>query len=305
MLSISKKELNRHREALLKIMSQKHIDALYIVSPASINYLTGFEVISTERPMALILKSDGETIMFGPLLEVDHVKKYAYVDRVIHYPEYPDEKHPMKWLAEYMSKLELKDKVIGYDTDGYGHIMGYRGPRLSEVFKDAKYIYARDLIEELRMIKSLEEINILKESARWTILAHRLLQEYIEPGKYEDETSFRANFEATLAMIRALPGMRNLRVIARFRGQIGKHSYYPHSLPIHAKIKRGDLLVTGAGAKICSYSVELERTLIVGKPTDEQLKFFKLMLRAQEIALELIRPGVKCSDVNKAVRKIL
>ena len=43
--------------------------------------------------------------------------------------------------------------------------------------------------------------------------------------------------------------------------------------------------------------------MIVGKPTEEQVKFFKLMLRAQETALEKIRPGVRCSDVDRAVRK--
>ena len=302
MFYLSKKELDRRRNALVESMVKKGIDALYIVTPANITYVTGFEFLQTERPIAVIIKSDGKTSMFSPLLEVDHIKRYAYVDEVIHYPEYPDERHPMEWLARYMDELGLRGKVIGYDTDGYGHVMGYRGLKLSEVFKDAKYVYARDLVEELRMIKSSEELRILRESARWTVLAHRLLQEYTEPGKYEDEIALRASSEATLAMIRALPGMKNLRAMADFRGQVGKHSYYPHSLSIHAVIKRGDILVTGAGARICGYSVELERTMIVGKPTEEQMKFFKLMLRAQEIALEKIRPGIRCSDVDRAVR---
>ncbi len=300
---ISRKELERRRDNLIELMKKKNINALYIVSPANITYLTNFIFISTERPFSAVLKDDGELALLVPLLEYEHAEKYAYADKIFYYPEYPDEKHPMYWFSEFLKNMGLEGKVIGYDVDGYGHVMGYRGPKLSEVFKNAKFIYARDLIEDLRMIKSKEEINVLIESARWTTLAHKLLQEYIEPGRYEDEIALVASYEATLAMIRALPGARGLVASAGFRGQVGKHSYYPHSLTIHAIIKRGDVLVTGAGAKVNGYSVELERTLIVGKPSKDQEKYFNLMLKAREIAFEVLKPGIKCSDVDKAVRK--
>jgi len=91
--------------------------------------------------------------------------------------------------------------------------------------------------------------------------------------------------------------------MAGFRGQVGPHSYYPHTLSIHAVIRRGQVLVTGAGAKILGYSAELERTMIVGKPTEEQEKYFNLMLEARKVAFENIKPGVRCSDVDRAVRK--
>ncbi|RLG85315.1 MAG: aminopeptidase P family protein [Thermoprotei archaeon] len=303
MPGISRRELDRRRRLLLEAMEKRGIDALYIATPANITYLTGFEYIATERPFAVILKGDGELTVFCPLLEADHVARYAYVDRVEYYREYPDERHPMEVLADVLRRLGLEGKVIGYDTDGYGHVMGYRGPRLSEVFKNARYVYARDLVEELRMVKSDEEVRILRESARWTVLAHRLLQEYTAPGRYEDEVALAASAEATLAMIRALPGWRNLRALAGFRGQVGPHSYYPHSLSIHAVIKRGQVLVTGASARIAGYGVELERTMIVGRPSDEQRRFFSLMLEVRRVAFENIRPGARCSDVDRAVRR--
>jgi len=49
-------------------------------------------------------------------------------------------------------------------------------------------------------------------------------------------------------------------------------------------------------------SVELERTMVVGEPTGEQEKYFKLMLEAREKALDTIKPGVRCSEVGRAVR---
>jgi len=50
-------------------------------------------------------------------------------------------------------------------------------------------------------------------------------------------------------------------------------------------------------------SAELERTMIVGRPSSEQEKFFKLMLEARETAFKNIKAGIKTSDVDKAVRK--
>ncbi len=65
-----------------------------------------------------------------PLLEVEHAETYAYTDQIIYYQEYPDERHPMMILSEHLKNLGLEGKTIGYDVDGYGHIFGYRGPRL-------------------------------------------------------------------------------------------------------------------------------------------------------------------------------
>lgn len=289
-------------------MKAKGLNALYLVSAANIAYVTNFFFIPTERPIAAILLESGETVMFVPRLEAEHVEKYAYVDRVEYYLEYPDEKHPMLVLSELLRDLGLEGKTIGFDGDGYGHVFGYRGPKLSEVFKDAKYVYARDLIEELRMVKSAEEVRLIRESAKWASLAHRLLQEYTEPGLYEDYISSLASLEATLAMARSIkeiyrPAGWTAGARAGFRGQVGEHSYYPHSLTIHAIIKWGDVLVTGATASISGYGAELERTMIVGEPSEEQEKYFNLMVEAQNTALENIRAGVKCSDVDKAVRR--
>ena len=305
---ISDKELDNRVEKILEQMEEKELDALYVVSSANIAYISNFFYIPTERPMALILDKSGEKYLIVPRLEYEHAEKYAYVDRVLYYNEYPDETHPMKVIAEYMDELGLTNKKIGYDVDGYGHIYGYRGPRLSQLLKNTQMVYARDIIEEMRMIKSSEEIKLMKESAKWTIYVHRLLHEYIDVGLYEDEISMSASMEATLAMARALKGLYRpagwrAGAHAGFRGQIGTHSYYPHSLTQHIKLKKGDILVTGAGANISGYSVELERTMFLGEPDDNTIKFFKYMLKAQETALDNIKPGTECSTVDRAVRK--
>jgi len=74
-------------------------------------------------------------------------------------------------------------------------------------------------------------------------------------------------------------------------------------MSINAMLKPGDVLVTGAGAGVFGYNSELERTMFVGEPDKEKTKFFNLMMQAQEIAFDNIRPGRKCSEVDAAVRE--
>ncbi len=305
---ISRKEVRARINRILDEMHRRGLDALYLASYASVAYVTNFFFIATERPLACILKSDGESILLVPRLELEHAEKYSYADRVLSYPEFPDEKHPMEYFKDFFEELKLADKTIGYDVDGYGRIYGYRGPRLSELLKNAKTVYAGDIIEEMRMVKSEEEIKLMRESAKWSIYAHRLLQEYTGPGLYEDEISYTASRDATIAMARALKGL--YRPVgwmpgahAGFRGQIGTHSYYPHSLSQHFIIKKNSILVTGASACISGYSVELERTLYVGEPDEEVRKYFDLMLKAREVAFNMLKPGVNCRDVDREVRK--
>lgn len=245
--------------------------------------------------------------MFVPRLQVEHAQESPQVDEVLHYMEYPREKHPMNVLAEKLTLMGYSKARIGTDADGYASSQGYRGPRLSEVLPEANIVVIKDLIEGLRAIKSPEEIALIKESARWGNLAHALLQEYSLPGRTENEISMRASLEATALMIKTLGKAYNpasagrVGASAGFRGQIGPNSALPHAITINAVLKKGDVLVTGASATIAGYVSELERTMFVQEVSPEQRKFFDHMLAMQDIAFEAIRPGRKCSDVDKAV----
>lgn len=112
-LVISKREIERRR-LLSKRMRAQGIDALYLASSANVAYVTNF-FIPTERPVAAILLEGGETVMFVPRLEVEHVERYAYVDRVEYYLEYPDERRPMYVFLDLMRRPRLEGRTVGFD----------------------------------------------------------------------------------------------------------------------------------------------------------------------------------------------
>jgi len=306
-LYISRDEHLRRTAQVRAEAARRGLDAMILFSPTQVFYLTGFAFIATERPIALVVATN-ETLLFVPRLEEEHATAYATVDRVVSYPEYPSEKHPMQRLADTMTGLTLDRARIGVDGDGYPGVMGYRGPRLSEALPHTTVTVARDLIEDMIMIKSAEEIDLIRESARWGNLAHSYLQEYTRPGAVESEIATRASNEATSVMIRALgPDYRPLSwtfpgAHAGFRGQIGAQSAIPHAMTNNVRIRSGDVLVTGASAAVGGYISELERTMIVGTPSSEQRRSFQLMVDMQQVGFDAIKPGRPCADVDRAVR---
>jgi len=308
---ISEKEYRRRIEYVKKVLRKRKLDALYLTNSTSIFYLTGYSFIATERPIAVVIPLDGKITFMGPLLEKDNVPlKTRIIEDVKTYLDYPGEKHPIDCFAEFLKEMGLANKRIGIDNKaGAGGIWGYRGPPITKKLREAKFVDMKDLVPSMRLIKSEEEINLIKESAKWANLAQNLLQEYTEEGLWDVEISLTATYEASMIMKKTLgpdyePLRRTIPVSAGFRGQVGEMSAIPHSMATKRVIRKGDVVVTGAGADVGGYSCELERTMIVGEPTAKQKRYFNVMVKAQEEAFKLFKPGVKCSDIDKATFQV-
>jgi len=305
--SISESEYKRRLDRVRKVLAKRKIDALYLTNGTSMFYLTGYSFISTERPAALIIPVDGKITFIGPLLEKDHIPlKTRMVEDIKTYIDYPGERHPIEHFVDFLKELDLAKKRIGIDNKaGAAAMWGYKGPPITKKLKEAKFVDMKDLVPSMRLTKSQEEIALMKESAKWANLAHSLLQEYTTEGLWDVEVALAASYEASVIMKKTLgpnyePLRRSSPVGAGFRGQIGEMSAIPHSIATKRVIKKGDVIVTGAGADVGGYSCELERTMIVGKPTQKQKRYFDVMVKAQEAAFKTFKPDVKCSKVDKA-----
>ena len=305
--SISEAEYKRRIERVRKYLTRRKLDAIYLTNSTSMFYLTGYSFIATERPAALIIPIDGKITFMGPLLEIDHIPlKTRLIEDVKTYIDYPGEKHPIEHFADFIKDMGLSKKRMCIDNKaGAAGMWGYKGPPITKKLREAKFVDAKDLVPSMRLVKSEAEIALIRESAKWANLAHSLLQEYTAEGLWDVDVALAASHEASIIMKKALgsdyePLRRSSPVSVGFRGQIGEMSAIPHSIATRRMIRKGDVIVTGAGADIGGYSCELERTMIVGKPTAKQKRYFNVMVKAQEAALEAFKSGVKCSDVDRA-----
>jgi len=309
--SISEAEYTSRIERVRNSLMKRKLDALYLTDTTSIFYLTGYSFIATERPAALVIPVDGEITFMGPLLEKDHIPlKTRIIENVKTYMDYPGEKHPIEYFAEFLRDIGLAKKRIGIDNKaGASRVWGYKGPSIAKRFHESKFVRMKNLVPSMRLIKSKEEIALMKESAKWANLAHTLLQEYTAEGLWDVEIALAASCEASALMKKALgpyyePMRRSSPVSVGFRGQIGEMSAIPHAIATKCMIRKGDVIITGAGADIGGYSCELERTMIVGKPTPKQKRYFNVMVKAQEAAFEVFNLGVKSNEIDKATIKV-
>ena len=305
-IQITAEEHRARCQKLIEYLKVEGLSGVVLFDQDYVLYYSGFAFVATERPMAFVMNAAGERRLFVPRLELEHAQANAVVESVDHYLEYPDDPHPTEVLKGSIKELGIEDR-IGADQDGYPWVFGYRGPSLSEL-TGAEIHPIRVFIEDQMMIKSEAELRLIRESVRWGNLAHQLLQRYTMVGATETEVSQQASDEAHLALLDAIgPIYRSNDAFssgahAIYRGQIGRNAAIPHSLAANITFQPGDVLVTGAGAPVWGYNSELERTMVMGEPTDDQKRFFDHMVGLQDAALEAIEPGAKCSDVDNAVR---
>jgi Xaa-Pro aminopeptidase len=307
---------SEHKSRIEKIRDQlkrSRCTALYLTNPTRILYTIGFSHISTERPLALVIPQDGPIFMMGPHLEEDHVKQdSALIGEFFSYPDYPGVTHPIRHFVKILKQKRLAGSKIATDSfDGAAGGWGYRGPSLQALLQPSKMVDGRDLVDRMRWVKSVQEIRLLKESARWAEKAHDALLEKVAPGAHDALIGIKASQEVLARMMKKLGAKyRQLKwglspVIVGCRGQVGPGSAVPHAIFSKRKIRRGDVLVTEAGVEVGGYTSELERTVIVGKAGPREKRYFETMLRAQNAALQSFKAGTPCFQVDAAARKAI
>jgi len=310
-LRISEAEHKTRIEKIRGEMRRSRIGALYLTNPTRIMYTTGFSYISTERPLALVIPMDEPLFFMAPQLEYDHIRgECTLADEVYTYPDYPGKAHPIRIFARQMAERGLGSSVIATDSfDGAAGGFGYRGPSLRDLMSKARFVDGRDIVDRMRLVKSKEEIRLLRESARWCEVAHDILLENVRSGVHDALVAVRSSHEALARMLKRL-GQRYVQfkialspVVVGFRGQVGRGSAIPHAVYSKGKIRRGDVLVSEAGVEVGGYTSELERTVIVGKPGSKVVRYFTAMLKAQDAALHEFRPGIACSKVDDVARQ--
>lgn len=306
---ISLKEYQQRIEKIRQYMVDHKLDGLCLFGAMRIFYFSGFHHLATERPVALVLPRHEDMALMVPYLEEENIPiRTPHIKEIKVYREYPGLKHPMRYLAELLQEKGLADKRLGIDSAGWGGGWGYRGPLLMEVVPYATLVNIQQVIDDMRMVKSEEELNLIRLSAHFGNVAHGLLQDYVAVGVSELEIALHTQADATAYMIKALgpewePWGRIPGTSVSFTS--GPKTAFNHRRTGARKIQVGDVILTDVSAEVGGYVSELERMLIVGSPTDKHKKYFDLEVQAQEVAFSAIRPGARCCDVEKAVNAFL
>ena len=155
-----------------------------------------------------------------------------------------------------------------------------------------------ELINEMRLIKSPAEIEMMRYVCEASAQAHIAAMQACKPGRYEYQ------LEATL---RYEFGVRG----CRFEGYpsivgSGENACVLHYIENNAELKKGDLVLIDAGAEYQYYGADITRVFPVnGKFSVEQTAIYNLVLKAQLACIEKIKPGLNWAVLQETVVRVL
>ncbi|MFO8010230.1 MAG: aminopeptidase P family protein [Dehalococcoidia bacterium] len=152
-------------------------------------------------------------------------------------------------------------------------------------------------VESIRETKDSEEISKMEEAAKLADAAVTRAWESIRPGKTERELAWELEKYMRERGSESLP----FEIIVAS----GPNSAMPHARPTDRNIGECEPIVIDLGAKIDGYSSDLTRTLYLGRPDETFKKVYGTVLRAQSVAMESIKSGMRGSEVDSKAREVI
>ena len=154
----------------------------------------------------------------------------------------------------------------------------------------------------LRMIKSIEEINHIKQGAKIADIGGRACVETITNGIAEHEVALASTNAMVREIARMFPHAELMDTWTWF--QSGINTDGAHNPVTSRKIQKGDILSINCFPMIAGYYTALERTLFFDHASDEHLRLWEVNVEVHKRGLELIRPGVRCCDIAHELNQI-
>lgn len=270
------------------------------------HYLTGFG--EPDAVLVLVADEEPKSILFcrekNPEREV--------WDGFRHGPEAAretfcfDEAYPIAMLDEMMTKLLADQPSLhfhlgadsAWDVRAVGWLNAVRAEVRNGIAAPSAIRDVRVLLDEMRLIKSTEEIATMRRAAEISTAAHRRAMQQVRPGRHEYE------IEAELLHDFHRHGAQAPAYTSIVAG--GANACVLHYVDNSARLRDGDLLLIDAGCELDGYAADITRTFPVnGRYSAVQKDVYEMVLAAQAAAIGAVKVGASWDDLHQAALKVL
>ena len=294
-LPFTDKEYNQRVNKLRIVMEKNNHDMIILTSMHNIAYYTGFIYCSFGRPYGCIItKNNISTISAN--IDASQPWRRSHCDNVI----YTDWKRD-NFLKAILSIIDIEElpKNIGIEND---HITLDMREKIGSIFPISVFKDISKELMKLRMIKSNDEIEIIKNGARIADIGGEEIVKNIKEGASEIEIAISGRDRMEREIANTYPNAEYMDTWVWF--QSGINTDGAHNPKTNRKLKNGDILSLNTFPMISGYYTALERTLFLNTVDDESLKAWEANVKVHKRGLELIKPGVKCSDICKELNEL-
>ncbi len=243
-------------------------------------YVTGLVEGLFEGSMAII-DQNGSLEVVTSLLEAESAKKGDFEVTIF--------KSRSERKEIFENKLS-KFKKIGINSQGLIH-KNYL--ELKELLAKMEFVDVSDGVNKARMIKDEKEIKTMREACKIVSEVAEGIVDFFEEGVKEYEIAAELSY---MMQKKGATGP-SFDTISSF----GKNTAEPHYTAGDVALKKGDFILLDFGAKYKIYCSDITRTYFCKEASDKQKDMYETVLKAQQIALDKIEPGVNGKDIHKAV----
>jgi Xaa-Pro aminopeptidase len=188
-------------------------------------------------------------------------------------------------VGDYLKELGLIDAKVAFEDRGLGlDVKAYSNSKL-------EVAPGRDLLRDIRMVKTPEEVRLLRAATRKTEIGLLAAAEAVAGGATCSEAE-RVFWQT----VTAVGGFPMFLLITPYRPGVGR-------LPKTAVLQPGDCVTFDSTGEFEHYSSDVGRTAIIGEPTKEQLRRYNAMRRGWTNSLQEFKPGVNSGALERIVVK--
>lgn len=298
-------EYRRRIEKTRKAMAQKGVDLMVVVDPSNMAWLTGYDGWSFYVHQCVLLAGDGEPVWVGRLQDANGAKLTAFMghDNIVGYPDHyvqSTERHPFDFVSKVIAERGWDRKRIGLEMDNY-YFSAAAHEALKAHLPNARFVDATALVNWQRAVKSDAEIVFMRRAARIVEAMQERAMELIEPGMRMNELVAEIYRTGVLgadgfggdypAIVPLLP--------------TGAGASAPHLTWSDQPFKKGEGTFIEIAGCYKRYHCPMSRTVFLGKPPQKFLDTEKAVLEGIAAALDTVKPGNTCEQVEAAWRKIV
>ena len=285
-------EMENRLAGLRSLMEAENVDAVFFTSIHNINYYNHFVYCSFGRPYGLVVTQD-KLKSITANIDGGQPWRRGFGDNII----FTDWERDNYFRA---AKQEMQGKVrIGVE---YDHINLENLNKLKAALPDAEIVDVSKMTMRQRMIKSAEEIALIRNGAQVGDIGGAACVEAIAEGVPEHEVALHSTQTMVREIAKRYPESDIMDTWTWF--QSGINTDGAHNPVSTRKIQKGDILSLNCFPMIAGYYTALERTLFFDHASERHLEVWEANVEVHRRGLELIKPGVKCCDIAAELNEI-
>ena len=278
--------IEKRCSALRDAMRSYGIDVVVVGPTSNMKYLLGGAPYPDERLCVLIVSLDSAQ-MVAPSLNEEQIRSFTDVPLLL----WEDDEGPLRAIgSSVLSGPGGKTAAVDGTMRADFLLMIQEGTSFADV------VPADDLIGSVRVIKSSDEIELLRSAARQADRAMQHAAEACVPGITERELAWE---------IEAFFRKDGAEQVVFTLVAAGPNGVQPHHESGDTVIEEGMPVIVDIGASLRDYKSDITRVLCPGKPEEEYLHLYEIVREANRIGRGAVRPGNKAGEVDAACRDFI